>query len=79
MTEERQSSTFEINRDRRAMSLDFLEKSLSHLPFGFTLIDLRALRNSIQSISKEGVVSPSVHLISADESPSIARRNDHYL
>lgn len=28
------------------------EISLSYLPFGFTLIDLEALRNSVQSISE---------------------------
>lgn len=66
-----------VNRDRRATSLHFFEKSLASPvwlhpnrppdPLEFDPIHFR------------GVVSRSVHLISTDESPSISRRNDHYL
>lgn len=66
-----------INRDRRAVSLHFLAKSLA------SPVWLHPNRPSdpleFDPIHFREVVSRSVHLISTDESPSIARRNDHYL
>lgn len=72
-----------VNRDRRATSLHFLEKSLASPvwlhpnrppgPLEFDPIHFRGEGGGGR------VISPSVHLISTDEWPSIVRRNDHYL
>lgn len=66
-----------VNRDRRATSLHFLEKSLA------SPVWLRPNRPpgplEFDPIHFRGVISPSVHLISTDEPPSIARCSNHYL
>lgn len=45
-------STFGKSTSMASSAASPREISLSYLPFGFTLIDLEALRNSVQSISE---------------------------
>lgn len=66
-----------VNRDRRATSLHFLEKSLASPVWLHPNRPLGPLE--FDPIHFRGVVSPSIHLISADELSSIARCSDHYL